>query len=268
MLGLDIGWNCYISLGNDPKPEQKQQQQHQKTKDNLKEDIQEKVSHRTSSSSNYKRSFNYRKKLNRSRSQKQKMFHQKKRLFNEHKNCSFTQSMPILKYSKPKKYLNVDGGADGGASDNTSLIALSSQIVKFDLSNLSVKRKQRFKKSKTIDRKLFRFESDEEEDEDDGEKDGNEVGQSSESSSDSELNFNIPNRQNKKRLSHMNSKTSMTSSYKCNQKLNSISVSSNKYQDDENSSHRTNHSGRTLSETEILGNAVNYLFFICFKYRL
>ena len=256
MLGLDIGWNCYISLGSDSKPGQQQQQ-----KGNLQEDVHEKNSTHTSSSylnsANNKRNANHKKKFSASRSQKQKLFHQKKRLFNQHKNCSFTQSMPILKYSRPKKYLNVDGGTEigGGISDNTSLIALSSQIVKFDLSNLGRKRKQQLKKRKTTERKLFRFESDDEEEEEEGEKE-EDVEESSDSSSESELNFNISKRQSKKRLSHMNSKTSMTSSNKYNQKLNSISVTSNKYQDDENSSHQTNHSGRTLSETEILGNAV------------
>jgi len=255
MLGLDTGWNCYISLGDDVKAGS----QHQQQKENFQEDVFEKNSYRTSSShlsvSHNKRTANYKKKSSISKPQKMKLFHQKKRLFNQHKNYSFTQSMPILKYSKPKECLYTDGGTDGGASDNTSLIGLSSQIVKFDLSNLTNKRRQQLKKRKTTERKLFRFEYDEEEDDEGGKDDV----ESSESSDDSDLNFNG---QRKKSIFHMNSKTSMTSSNKYNQKLNSLSVSSNKYQDDENSSHQTNHSGRTLSETEILGNAVSKILIL------
>ena len=247
MLGLDIGWNCYISLGNDAKassPKNIHSEQEFLDEDNEKQKLIE-----TSSSTlmTNKQPMNVKKKYVSKYKKKKNVFHQKKRLFAQHKKFTFTQSLPALKYAKSKYNFCTDADG-GGPSDNSSLIGLSSQMVKFDLSNLNSKPNKQFKKRK--ERISERFNSDDEDEEVAAAED---LKDKDSDSSDSELNFNAMNKQRKKKLSHMNSKTSMASS-KNYHKLHSLSASSNRYQEDENSSHQTNRS--EFSETEFFGNAV------------
>ena len=244
MLGLDIGWNCYISLGNDSNTSVKatnDQTQQQHLRGNLQE-ATDKLMTQNISSHVAPRQNNMKRKCLK-KYQKQKVLHQKKRLFSQHKNYSYTQSLPVLKFTN---------GNENRVHDGTSLVGMTSQIVKFDLSNLDRKKSQvkaREKESKATaadKKKLFRFDSGD---------------STASSSSDSELHYNSTSKKDKRHfnLEINNSKTSVTSSRNY-QKLNSLSASSNKNQEEENSSHRTNHSGRTLSETEI-GNAVSIIFY-------
>jgi hypothetical protein len=235
MLGLDTGWNCHISLSSDANKNTVLTQQKQIEQDSLENNflkLQQTVISLDERA------------LNKNRFKKPKAKRLKKRKLKNYLSKSksiFSQSLPSLKLN------------DTGNSDENSLLGLSSQIVKFDLSNID-----KTKEKSRASRKLYRLNSVD---------DSFDESSSSDSSQDNQIE-KIVESSNKKRLFVMeiNNSKSSVSSFKSNSiafkktvPKNSISVSS-KLQEDENSSHRTVHSGRTLSDTEILGNAVSLYF--------
>lgn len=211
MLGLDAGWNCHISLGNDPIAILSDPQLEEETKIN----------------SPHRESF---KKPKKKLKQNFKSTYRRRRSNLINKKKIFT-SLPDLKFSKYR--LN---------SDQESLNGLSSQIVKFDLSNLN--------ENKLENGVVFRCKN---------------LKRLNSTGSYISVNSNdmhqrcavVPGQ-----LTNMNSSSKSNSLKTTLSKIfnpkNIITSSSSKVQEDENSSHFTAHSSRTLSETDILGNAVNY----------
>jgi len=135
--------------------------------------------------------------------------------------------LPDLKFSKHKF--------------NSEKCSFNEQIVKFDLSNLNQnKLGQAHNQGPNYRRKkLKRLSST-----------GSYISKDSVDSIDPRSNNNTAPFTN-------NSTSSKTNSLKTNKAFQpKILAAPKKKEDDENSSHFTIHSGRTLSETEILGNAV------------
>ena len=137
--------------------------------------------------------------------------------------------MPDLKFSKYK--FNSEKGS------------FNEQMVKFDLSNLNNNKLDQSQNQGPNYRrkKLKRLSST-----------GSYISKDSVDSIEPRSNNNMAPITN----NSASSKTNSLKTIKVSQPK--ILVAPNKKEDDENSSHFTIHSGRTLSETEILGNAVKF----------
>ena len=233
MLGLDAGWNCHISLGYDaPKPKHDLDEENPLTSNEEKSRSQrnstnqeEKKNLKTSKSNIYKILFK------KTKNSKNNIKYNKIR---ETKNSSFYKSLPNVKFSKFRQ-------------NNKYEVNQTSQIVKFNLSNIDRKKVDLniLKKKKRQLQRLYSTDTIESTDSDSSHL---EEKLKSDEYPATEINLS------KYSVSSIKSNSTRNKRSKFDKK-HSISISS-KLQEDENSSHRTVHSGRTLSETEILGNTV------------
>jgi hypothetical protein len=244
MLGLDAGWNCHISLDNNPTTILSDPQFELELTNNNNNNSNNMNPACTSKQSNTPgRSINRIASLYQQRKFKTNMKSLNKRLRLSKKNLH--SSLPDLKFGK---YIS--------SSDKNSLNGLSSQIVKFDLSNLKSEANNRLDRTHSYRRKkLKRLSST-----------GSYI--SNDDSTNTDSVSQLQQQQQQRLISIINSNASKTNSLKTtltkmfsinnnnNQQNQKSSINNSKFNlEDENSSHFTNHSGRTLSEAEILGNA-------------
>lgn len=226
MLGLDAGWNCHISLGNDPITMLSDPQLEEETRFNSPR----------RSSAKFHSHFHMRRNKNTNMPNASFTHLNRKRIGLLSKRNLFS-SLPELKFAKYK--MNSVHHTKG---------SLNAQIVKFDLSNLN-ETNSRLDRMSFRRKKLKRLNST-------GSYISNDsvdwLGDLRHRSNNNFLN-NLPSQMTN---SSSKSNSLRTTLSKILNPRSLFSSSSGKLQDDENSSHFTAHSGRTLSETEILGNAV------------
>ena len=237
MLGLDAGWNCHISLGNDPITILSDPQLEEETRFNSPRRSFTKF-HSYHHHQHNKRHRNYRANSNYN-------YSSRKRVCLLNRKNYFT-SLPDLKFSKYKMI-----------ADPNTKGSLNPQIVKFDLSNLN-ETNSRLDRMSFRRKKLKRLNSN-----------GSYISNDSEDwLSDlrqrNSINIlgTVPSQ-----ITNSSSKSNSlrTTLSKVLNPKSLFSFSSGKLQEDENSSHFTVNSGRTLSETEILGNAVIFIIYLIYS---
>lgn len=217
MLGLDTGWNCHISLGNDRvDPTKKSEEQISKN-----EEITSQKVHSNQTVFNKLGLFKailLKENLNLQRFKNQKNHLKKK--YNKLANSDMYSSLPDIKF-------NPQG--TGTYLDQFQIVRFESSAVQMKKQKACRLRKKR--KVKRLNSSCSYYES--------------------ETSIDS-VELDTSKTRLLRRPSKVESIISVKSMRTSLKVINDLQLEDN----DDSSSHRTVYSGRTLSETEILGNAV------------
>lgn len=225
MLGLDTGWNCHISLGNDMLDRMKKsEEQISKSEEITSQKIHS--NHTVFNKLGLFKAILFKENLNERRYKSQKN-HLKKN-YNKLVNSETYSSLPDIKVN----------------SQGTGTYLDQFQIVRFESSTDQIKKQRACKLRKK--RKLKRLNSS--------------CSYYESASSNESVELDTSKARLLRRPSKVESIVSVKSFQTSLKVINDLQLGD----DDDDSSHRTVYSGRTLSETEILGNAVTLLLNIFF----
>ncbi len=221
MLGLDTGWNCHISLGNDILDRMKKSEE--QISKNEEVTSQKMNSNQTVFNKlGLFKAILLKENLNLRRLKKQKKY--QKNWYNKLAISNNYSSLPDLKFN----------------SEGAGAYLDQFQIVRFDPSIDQAKKQKACRSRKK--RKLKRLNSS--------------CSYYESMSSNDSVELDTSKAQLLRRPSKVESIVSVKSFRTSLKVINDLQLED----DDDSSSHRTVYSGRTLSETEILGNAVIFFF--------